>query len=454
VHRVSPQRARLLRSTADVPFRCTISKLKSFRIPLGRAHLLATTLMRDARRLGLPLDELTPLGSLRRHAPDVGDVSLLAVAPSRWHGNVLDGFARLPTVTSVEALLPTSIEVATDRGRVRLHVSTPDDAGAALVWHTGSVRHTRALQAIAKRKGLTFQDGLLSRANGVLVAAPDEADLYGQLGLPFIAPELREGEGEIEAGERGRLPRLISSSHIRGDLHMHTTWSDGRDSIQHMVLAAKQLGYEYVAITDHSERAFASRKLLALEIPMQRDEIHTVRARVGGIEILHGIEVDIMSDGSLDFTDDQLRGFDIVLASLHDHQGHDRARLTERYLRAIRHPLVNVITHPANRSPALSPGYDLDFDQIFAAARETGTALEIDGAPGHLDMDGTVARRATAAGVTVVIDSDCHRSDALARQMQFGVGTARRGWIEPAHVLNTCGVVAVRQFVANKRARR
>ena len=410
--------------------------------------------MREARRLGLPIDELTSLGSLRRHAPDVGDVSMLAVAPSRWHGDVLDSFARLPSVTSVEALLPTSIEILTDRGRVRLHLSTPDDAGAALVWHTGSIAHTRPLQAIAKKKGLTFQDGLLSRANGVIVAAPDEADLYGQLGLPFIPAELREGQGEIEAAGRGRLPRLISSSHIRGDLHMHTTWSDGRDSIQHMAITAKQLGYEYIAVTDHSERAFASRKLLALEIPIQREEIHAARARVPGIEILHGVEVDIMSDGSLDFTDEQLSGFDVVLASLHDHQGHDRARLTERYLKAIRHPMVNVITHPANRSPAFSSGYDLDFDRIFAAAVETGTALEIDGAPGHLDMDGTLARRAIAAGVTVVIDSDCHRADALARQMQFGVGTARRGWVEPAHVLNTCGVQTVRQFIAKKRARR
>jgi DNA polymerase (family X) len=435
-------------------FRGTISRLKSFRIPLGRAHLLAATVTREARRLGLPVDQLTPLGSLRRYAPDVGDVSLLAVAPARWHGDVLDGFARLPSVNSVEALLPTSIEIATDRGRVRLHVSTPDDAGAALVWHTGSLRHTRELQTIAKQRGLTFQDGLLSRTNGVLVAAPDEADLYGQLGLPYIAAELREGQGEIEVAQRGGLPRLVSTSHIRGDLHMHTTWSDGRDNIYHMVLAAKQLGYEYVAITDHSERAFASRKLLALEIPIQREEIQAVRARIPGIEILHGVEVDIMADGSLDFIDEQLKGFDVVLASLHDHQGHDRARLTERYLKAIRHPMVNVITHPANRSPALSPGYDLDFDQIFAAASETGTALEIDGAPGHLDMDGTVARRAIAAGVTVVIDSDCHRSDALARQMQFGVGTARRGWVEPSHVLNTCGVETVRQFIAKKRARR
>lgn len=161
-----------------------------------------------------------------------------------------------------------------------------------------------------------------------------------------------------------------------------------------------------------------------------------------------------MGDGSLDFDDERLSGFDIVLASLHDDQGHDGARLTERYLRAIGNPLVNIITHPANRSPAVSPGYDIDFDRVFRAAVETGTALEIDGAPGHLDMDGALAKRAIAAGVTVVVDSDCHRAEALARQMQFGIGTARRGWVEPNHVLNTGGVDAVRQFVARKRAGR
>lgn len=428
--------------------------LKSFRIPLGRAHLLASIVIREARRAGLPIEDLTPLGSLRRYAPDVGDVSLLAAAPAQWHGDVLDGFTRLPLVTSVEALMPTSVEVATDRGRVRLHLTTTDDAGAALVWHTGAHRHTQALQAHAARRGLTFRDGLLSRANGVLVAVPDEDELYRHLGLPFIAPELREGAGEVEAAERGRLPRLVTAGHIRGDLHMHSTWSDGRDSIQHMVLAAKQIGYEYVAITDHSEHAFASRKLLALEVPIQREEIDELRARISGIDILHGVEVDIMGDGSLDFDDALLTEFDIVLASLHDDQGHDGQQLTERYLKAIDHPFVNIITHPANRSPAMSPGYDIDFDQVFAAAAKTGTALEIDGAPGHLDMDGALARRAIAAGVTVVIDSDCHRADALARQMQFGVGTARRGWVEPGHVLNANGLDTVRAFIAKKRARR
>jgi DNA polymerase (family 10) len=232
---------------------------------------------------------------------------------------------------------------------------------------------------------------------------------------------------------------------------MHSTWSDGRDSIQHMVLAAKQLGYEYVAITDHSERAFASRKLLALEIPIQREEIQALRARIHGIEILHGVEVDIMPDGSLDFDEAQLEGFDIVLASLHDDHGHEGTRLTERYVQAMRHPMVNVITHPANRAPALSPGYDLDYDRLFKVAVETGTAMEVDGAPGHLDMDGTIARRAANAGVTLAIDSDCHRAEALERQMRFGIGTARRGWVQASQVLNARTVDEVRAFVARKR---
>jgi len=234
---------------------------------------------------------------------------------------------------------------------------------------------------------------------------------------------------------------------------MHSTWSDGRDTIAAMVAASQQLGYEYVAITDHSERAFASRKLLRDDVARQREEIDALRDQTDGMTILHGVEVDIMKDGSLDFDDDTLAGFDIVLASLHDRGGQEPEELTARYLRAIHHPLVNVITHPANRTPGSSPGYNLDFDTLFAAAVETGTAMEVDGAPGHLDMDGALARRAAKAGVSIVIDSDCHRAEALGRQMRFGVGTARRGWVEPHHVLNTGGIDQIRAFVAAKRAR-
>jgi DNA polymerase (family 10) len=344
--------------------------------------------------------------------------------------------------------------VEAERGEVTLHVAPPEDAGAALVWHTGSKRHTQLLQGRARARDLRLDRGRLTRAGGAPLEAPTEATVYRHLDLPFIPPELREGDDEIAAAERGTLPRLVTELHIRGDLHMHSTWSDGRDTIDAMVFMGQQLGYEYVAITDHSERSLASRKLLAADIGRQRDEIERLRGRVKGIQILHGIEVDIMLDGRLDFDDAQLEGFDIVLASLHDHGGQDARALTERYLQAIRHPLVNIITHPANRSPARFPGYEVDFDALFAAAAETGTAMEIDGAPGHLDMDGALARRAVAAGVTVAIDSDCHRADALGRQMRFGLGTARRGWVEPAHVLNARAVADVRAFVARKRARR
>jgi DNA polymerase (family 10) len=425
----------------------------SSRIPLGRAHLLASTVVREARRAGLGVEALTPVGGVRRFAPDIGDVALLGVAATSEHPRILKDFARLPIITSVTAQSPCSVTAETARGAITLHLAAPDDAGAALVWHTGARRHVERLHGRATRFGLNLTGPRLTRDGGTAVICSTEQDVYAQLELLHIPPELRDGGDEIDAAERGELPYLVSELHIRGDLHMHSTWSDGRNTIADMVGASRQLGYEYIAITDHSERAMSSRKLAAADVPRQRQELDDLRTRVRGIEVLHGIEVDILHDGSLDFNDEVLGGFDIVLASLHDHGGHDGARLTERYLRAIRHPLVNIITHPANRSPAMSDGYALDFDALFAAAAETGTALEVDGAPGHLDLDGAMARRAAAAGVTLVIDSDCHRMDALGRQMQFAVGTARRGWIEPQHVLNTRSISEVRAFVARKRAR-
>jgi len=427
--------------------------LKNSRIPLGRADMLASMAVREAHQAGLPADDIVPVGGVRRYAPAVDGAVLLAVTDDARREEFLAGFARLAFVRSVVGSSPSSVRVSTDRGLVEVHVSRPDTAGAALVWHTGTRRHTKWLQARAETLGLQFAHGRLERTGGIPVLVPDEQTFYRLLDLPYIAPELREGEDEVDAADGGRLPSLVTTLHIRGDLHMHTTWSDGRDSIMHMVLSSRQLGYEYVAITDHSERSWASRKLLSLEVPLQREEIDTVRSHAPGIEILHGVEVDIMPDGSLDFTDETLEGFDIVLASLHDANGQDGRRLTDRYLQAMRHPLVNVITHPANRSPALSDGYELDFDRLFEVAVETGTAMEIDGAPGHLDMDGRVARRAADAGVTIVINSDCHRAEALGRQMSFGIGTARRGWVGPEQVLNTRGIDGVRQFVARKRGR-
>lgn len=422
-------------------------------LPLGRAYQLAAIVVRETRRAGLPVDTLISVGELRRYEPAVSSVEILAVAAPSDRRAVLSGFARLPVAGLSREPDDRTIIIVTDRGSVTLHLTTPEEAGAALVWHTGSRSHVAALQQRAVTRGLDLRDARLFGETGQSVRCPSEDDLYDRLDLPFIPPELRAGEDEIAMAERNALPPLVLERHVRGDLHTHSNWSDGRDSMESMARAAKQLGYEYVAITDHSQRAWSSRKLAVDEVPRQRAEIELLRRKISGIQILHGIEVDIMGDGTLDFEDDVLEGFDIVLASLHDACEQDGPQLTDRYVKAIRHRLVNVITHPANRSPARSPGFDIDFDTLFAAAAETATAMEIDGAPGHLDMDGAVARRAAAAGVTIAIDSDCHRAEWLARQMRFGVGTARRGWIEPRHVLNTRSIDDIRAFVARKRSR-
>lgn len=423
------------------------------RIPLGRAHRIASIMTEDLWQTGADLLSIAPVGSLRRFAPDVGDISLLAVTEAGGAKSLVKAVERIPRGRRTLARRPTSITVATDRADVTIHFAERTAAGAALVCLTGSTRHVAQLATRAESLGLRLGPGELTDSLGVRVTCETEVDFYEMLGLPFIPPELRHGSDEIQAALDGGLPPLLSELHIRGDLHMHTTWSDGRDSMDAMVRAGRALGYEYIAITDHSASSAASRSLTLDQIHAQRTELRHVANAHPDIQILHGIELEIFPDGTLDFENHVLEDFDIVLASLHDHAGQPGDVLTDRYLRAMANPFVNVITHPANRSPLDLRGYDLDWERVFDAARDTGTALEIDGAPGHLDLDGALARQAASAGATLVVDSDCHHSDALARQMRFGVATARRGWIGPQHVLNTGSVDDVRAFVARKRPR-
>jgi DNA polymerase (family 10) len=287
-------------------------------------------------------------------------------------------------------------------------------------------------------------------ANRIVGRTEDE--IYRTLGLPWIPVEIRDDDEAVAVAAKRELPALISRDDIRGDLHMHSQWSDGRNSIEEMVAGCVALGYEYMAITDHSPHSAAARNLSRNDVDNQAREIATLRERYPAIEILHGVEVDILSDGTLDFPDEVLQRFDIVLASLHEPAGHGGDQLLERYVSAMRHPLVNVITHPANRLVAHRPGYDIDYDRLFATAVATGTLLEIDGAPSHLDLDATLARRAAAAGVSLVIDSDCHRSELLDFQMRLGVAIARRGWVRPDQVMNTQSIAELRARIAAKRA--
>lgn len=365
--------------------------------------------------------------------------------------SIIDDFSGWPGVVRVLHRSRWRLYVLLDRVQVGFRLAPPLSAGALLLTLTGSFDHVAALRQRARAHGCQLtSDGLTNGA--VMLAGDSEQAIYGRLGLPFVAPELRAGRDELDAAERGALPGLIERSDIRGDLHMHTSWSDGRDTIEAMVRACRDLGYEYMAITDHSPRCVASRTLTLDGVRQQTEEIAALRERYPEIAILHGCEVDIMPDGKLDFADRVLEGFDIVLASLHERAGHDSAQLLRRYTAALNHPLVSLITHPTNRLIPNRPGYDLDYDVLFQRAADTSTLVEIDGSPAHLDLDGELARRAVRAGAKLLVSSDCHRADALPRQMQLGLVTARRGWVEPQHVLNTRPLAEVREFIARKRS--
>jgi DNA polymerase (family 10) len=390
-----------------------------------------------------------PTGSLRRGQDTVGDIEI--VAASAQPARAIDELLHLPEVVRSVHRSDRRVHLLFDRAQVSVRFPQPEQAAAALLHTTGSVAHVASLAARARQSGwLLSTEGLLA-SNGDRHPAPTEEHIYAVLGLQYVPPEIRNGDGEIDAARLGTLPALITRRDIRGDLHMHTTWSDGRDSAEAMVDACRALGYEYLAITDHSPRSAASRNLSIEDVERQADELEQLREQFRDIVILHGCEVDIMPDGQLDFPDRVLERFDIVLASLHDRSGQSPEQLLKRYLTAMRHPLVTFITHPTNRLVPHRRGYELDYDRLFEAAVETGTLVEIDGAPGHLDLDGALARRAVAAGATMTVNSDSHRADVLGRQMELGVMTARRGWVERSHVINTRPVDAVRALVARKR---
>jgi len=421
------------------------------RIPLGRAVSVAEMVLEPLRAVPGVVWAL-PVGSLRRAQDTVGDIEILA--PTDQPAAAIEALLSLPTSSHVLHRSERRLYVLTDRVQIGVRLPDPANAGADLLYQTGSTAHFDALCAYAATKGWTLKSDGLHASDGTHTPAPTEDDIYSALGLPFIPPEIRNGDEEVARASRGELPVLVARSDIRGDLHMHSTWSDGRNAIDAMVGACRALGYEYMAITDHSPHSAASRNLTLDGVKKQAEDIARLREQFPDIAILHGCEVDIMPDGRLDFADKVLEQLDIVLASLHDRAGHGPDQLMKRYAAAMTHPLVTLITHPSNRIVPSRPGYDLDYDRLFAMAVETGTVVEIDGAPSHLDLDGALARRAIGAGATVAIDSDCHRAELLGRQMDLGIATARRGWVEARHVLNTRSLADVRSVIAAKRGSR
>jgi DNA polymerase (family 10) len=432
-------------ATAMPALRSTIA-----RIPLGRALSIAQpVLMRLHDAPGFTSAE--PVGSLRRGQELVGDIEI--VAPVDDASAAIEFLLAMPDIATVLQRGPRRAYFLIDRVQIGVRCPAPSEAGAALLHLTGSAAHIEKLGAFASGKGFTLEPEGLSQGGVPARVSHSEEAMYHALGLPWIPPEIRDGKEEIDIAAKGSLPVLLTRKDIRGDLHMHTQWSDGRDTTDAMIEQCVALGYEYMAITDHSARAAAARTLTVDNVKKQADEIAGLRERFPNIAILHGCEVDIMADGKLDFPDRVLERFDIVLASLHERHGHAPDQLLRRYVSAMKHPLVSIITHPTNRILPHRPGYELDWDAFFATAIETRTIVEIDGAPAHLDMNGVLARQAIAAGVTVSVDSDCHRSEWLDRQMTMGIMMARRGWVEARHVLNTRPLPEVRAIIAAKRRR-
>jgi DNA polymerase (family 10) len=350
---------------------------------------------------------------------------------------VIRTFTTLPSVVAVTAQGPTKASVRHQDGlAIDLRVVEPAALGAALQYFTGSKEHNVRVREMAARRGLRISEyGVFDEATGARVAGATEADVYATVGLPWIPPELRENQGEIEAAREGRLPALVTAADLRGDLHAHTDASDGHHSLEALVTAAQARGYEYVIVSDHSRSLTIARGLGVDALRAQVAAIRALQPRFR-IRILAGTECDILADGTLDYPDDVLAELDVVLAAVHSRFGQPRAEMTARIVRALGNPWVNVLAHPTGRRIGSREPYDVDLDAVLAAAREHGKAVEINASPERLDLADVHARRAGVLGVPVAISTDTHYLRELDH-VDLGVAVARRAWLEPGHVLNT-----------------
>ena len=417
------------------------------------AHDTAAALI-AALREQAPGAEITAVGSLRRGCETCGDLDILAT----WGDGAADPAALMQAFTGyrlVERVLAHGETKASVRlwggFQADLRLVARDSAGAARQYFTGSKAHNIALRDRAIQRGFKLNEyGLYRVDTGTVVAGDDEAGIYAALGLAFIPPELRENRGEIEAAEAGTLPRLLQLPDLRGDLHAHTTATDGRDSIEAMARAAQAAGLRYLAITDHSQSLAMANGLDERRALAHARAIREVNARLDGFTLLAGIECDIRPDGSMDLADDCLAELDLVIASIHSGFNQDAAAMTDRLLRAIACPWVDVLGHPTGRVLLRREPHKGDMTRVIAAAAAAGVAMEINAQIDRLDLDDRLARQARDAGVRIVISTDAHSTTALGG-LRWGVAVARRAWLTPADVLNTRPVDDLRASLRRRR---
>jgi DNA polymerase (family 10) len=403
------------------------------RMNLGIAFPLAKRIV-EALREKTGSKNIEWAGSLRRMKESIGDIDILATGPDME--KIVHVFTHLPEVKEVLASGQTKASVIVEGGtQIDLRVVEEDSYGAALQYFTGSKAHNIHLRGIAKAKGIKINEYGVFKGKKK-VGGKDEKDIYCALGMDWMEPELREDRGEIEAAQKGRLPKLVQESEIKGDLHVHSKWSDGTSSIEEVARAAQRRGYQYIAITDHSKSLRIAHGLDETRLMKQMEEIDRVNEKLKGFQILKGTEVDILAEGRLDFPEKVLEKFDIVVASIHSGFKQDRAKMMKRIIQAFENPYLHIFGHPTGRLLGARDPYEVEMDELIEAAKKFGKVLEINAYFERLDLDDIHCRKAKEMGIQVAISTDSHHPDQMW-MMSLGVAVAKRGWLEKKDVLNT-----------------
>ena len=422
------------------------------RTPIGQALPVAEEVIAALREQCPEIGPLFPAGSLRRWEETIGDIDLIGTAPIPEA--VGDALVALPIVQDVLVHGPKKTSVVLESGmQIDLRIGEPGSFGALLQYFTGSQQHNIRLRDYANRQGLSLNEyGITNTETGQVEEFADEESFYARLGLTMMPPELRTGLYELDAALEDRLPLLVEESHLKGDLHLHSEWSDGNDPIEMMVEAAAAQGYEYMALTDHSAGLGVAN---GLSIERLESQIKLLRSmqQAYGITILCGSEVDIRANGELDYPDELLAQLDVVVASVHSAMGQDQATMTARMIKAMEHPSVTIIGHLSTRLVGQREPVQFDLEAVLQAARDTGTALEINASPERLDLKDTHAYRARELGVPLVINTDSHDHTHLGKR-RFGVAVARRAWCQPEDILNTLPREQFLEFIQTPKPQR
>jgi len=422
------------------------------RTPIGEALPVAEEVMYALREQCPEIDQLFPVGSLRRWEETIGDIDLIGTSPNPE--SVSDAFVALQMVKDVLVHGPKKTSVVVESGiQIDLRIAEPEAFGAMLQYFTGSQQHNIRLRDFANRQGLSLNEyGITNTETGQVEEFADEASFYARLGLPLMPPEIRTGLYEVDLGLEGTLPELVVATDLKGDLHLHSEWSDGNDPMEFMVEAAAAQGYDYMALTDHSQGLGVANGLTVERLESQISLLREMQQKYD-ITILCGSECDIRASGEMDFPDEMLAQLDVVVASVHSAMGQDQATMTARMIKAIEHPSVTIIGHLTTRLLGQRESVEFDLEAVLQAARDTGTALEINASPERLDLRDTHAYRAREMGVPLVINTDSHHYTHLDKR-RFGVAVARRAWCRPEDILNTMSREEFLKFIRTPKPKR